>query len=185
MNQILNLESDILARLTAALTNPEQTHPKVDVQAWPDRPASFKLSHPQGAALLVYKGKKYSDDTKKDDKAEFEVAVMARTLHEPNPEANIGTGMYALLECCVDALRGWRSKFATKELSIVSDGFTSYNEGVWTYTIRFTVPVYPLINLPLPVGPWHDAADITESAGQSVPNLNQLNYVYDPQGEPQ
>lgn len=182
MSNILGLESDVLARLTLALTNPQSRHPKVDVQAWPDRPANYKMLHPQGAALLVYKGTKYSDNVKADDKVEFELAVMARTLHEPNPDDPIGTGMYSLLKACLDVLHGWRSDFATRELVIISDGFTSYGEGVWTYTIRFVVPVFPRISLPPTIGPWTDGFDAT---GADKPNLTQVNYVYDPQGDKQ
>lgn len=186
MNAISRLEADILQRITAALTNPEQAYPKIDVQAWPDRPADYKMLHPQGAALLVYKGKKYSDNVKNDDKAEFELAIMARTLHEPNTEAPIGTGVYELLSTCIDALHGWRSEYATRPLTIVSDGFNLYGEGVWTYSIRFTVPVFPRINLPRTIGPWAEAADV---AGDLAPHLNQVHYLFepkafDPQGEP-
>ena len=178
MNAISHLEADILQRITVALTNPEQVHPKIDVQAWPDRPADFKMLHPQGAALLVYKGKKYSDNVKNDDKAEFELAVMARTLHEPSTEVTLGTGMYELLSTCIDALHGWRSEHATRPLTIGSDTFNTYGEGVWSYSIRFIVPVFPRINLPPTIGPWAEAAD---GAGVNAPHLNQTTYLFEPQ----
>lgn len=187
MNRNQLLEADIISRLTAALTIGGQRHPKVDVQAWPDNPTAFRMAHPIGTVLVVYKGTKYAKTTADTDQSDYEVSIMARTLREPNPTDSttdaLGVGTYDLIDTVVGCLHGWSPAEAMGQLLVTSDGFDKYNEGVWFYTIRCAVPMFPRIGVASAVGPWTDAtcldappfvhADYQFSATPTQPNEEQ------------
>ena len=186
INRMHALEAEILARLSASLTIEGQAYPKVDVQAWPDNPKNFTMRHPLGTVLAIYKGTKYAKDSSTNDIAEYELSVMSRTLRDANPTDTVtqtlGVGVYALIDTVVSTLHGWKPDLATGKLLVTSDGFDNYLEGVWTYSIRTTVPMFPRILFdPAPLittGPWTDETCLT------APNLTEANHVYEPnQGE--
>ena len=89
MSAIGQLEAAIVARIGAVLTLPGQTHPKVEVRAWPERAREYKMSHPHGCAMVIYKGSKFAQDQSTAGhlvafEAEFELGLISRTLREPN-----------------------------------------------------------------------------------------------------
>lgn len=156
---ILMLEKSIVQRITEALTLPGQQHPKVDVQAWPSKPREYKMTHPYGCALVLYRGSKYSDDkstggqyVEYDDS--FEIGLLSRTLREPNvPDtANAGRGIYELIESCRDALMGWQPDQARSIVRIKAIEFDDYSEGTWGYSLRFSVPMLTVAPRDCPSG---------------------------------
>lgn len=127
-------------------------------------PRDFKMLHPYGCVLVVYKGGKFKAGSTGgymvDGDADFEVAVMTRTLREPNapelPEP-VGVGMYDLLESCKTALLGWQPADASAAMQVTGERFTEYHEGGWTYTQSWRVPMVTVANRRCPQGPWvHD-----------------------------
>lgn len=173
----LLLEAEILARISAALTNAGQQYPKVDVQSWPDNPANFSASHPLGTVLLIYKGTKYAPNTSANDVAEYEISVMARTLRDPNPltaDDVAGVGMHELLNTIIAAIHGWRPDCSSGQLLVGSEGFQGYTEGVWTYSIRATAPLFPRVAIDPVIGPW------TDVHCQNAPKLTRIEYEYTP-----
>lgn len=173
----LLLEAEILTRITAALTNAGQQHPKVDVQSWPDNPANFSTSHPLGTVLLIYKGTKYAQNTSGNDVAEYEISVLARTLRDPNPLTATdvaGVGMYELLHTVTAAIHGWHPDYAAGQLLVATEGFQGYSEGVWTYSIRASVPMFPRIAINPVIGPW------TDVHCQNAPPLKHTDFVFEP-----
>ncbi len=144
MSAIGLLEAAIVARIGAALTLPGQTHPKVEVRAWPERAREYKMSHPHGCAMVIYKGSKFAQDQSTAGQlvafeAEFELGLISRTLREPNaPEADaaLGTGIYDLLESCRIALLGWQPDQAAGAVRLRSEDFDDYVEGTWGYPKR-------------------------------------------------
>ena len=173
----LMLEAEILTRITAALTNAGQQYPKVDVQSWPDNPANFSASHPLGTVLLIYKGTKYAQNTSSNDVAEYEISVLARTLREPNTVAEgvLGVGMYDLLNVIIGAIHGWHPDYAAGQLLVATEGFQSYTEGVWTYSIRATAPLFPRVGIEPVIGPW------TDVHCQNAPPLTHVEFEFRPE----
>lgn len=147
MSLIGNIEADIVIRLTAALTLAGNASPQVDVQAWPQRPKDYRMSHPIGAALVIYHGADYQDrETAVGMHAmlniKFELNLMARNLRESTQINGMNDlGMYEFLELCRNALMGWQPALAAGAIAIKSDGFEDYHEGVWQYAIKFAMPV--------------------------------------------
>lgn len=157
MSAIGQLEADIVARIGAALTLPGQSHPVVDVRAWPERAREHKMTHPRGCAFVIYKGSKFAPDASGPAQlvayaAEFELGLISRTLREPNlPDVGaglheagagiLGAGIYDLLETCRTALLGWRPAQAAGAVRLRSEDFDDYSEGTWGYSVRFGVPM--------------------------------------------
>jgi hypothetical protein len=150
MDFVRPCEKEMLARLSAALTLPGQSLPQVEVREWPNKPSTYSLGHPVGAVLVLYKGAGYSPRAGMgglgvmDVEAEFEVALLLRTLREPNApgrDEELGLGMYELLAKCRSALAGWRPAVATGVLQIKSDGFEGYEQGRWVYSLHCVLPL--------------------------------------------
>ena len=179
MSRIANLEREILDQLINALMLPDKPHPKVDVQAWPDNPTTFRMVHPMGTVLLIYKGTTYAKSSADRDIAEYEITIMSRTLRDPNPTDGVttplGVGMYELLDTLVKAIHGWRPEYAVDQLRVNSDGFQGYTEGVWSYSLRTSVPLFASIALAPSTGPW------TDQDCRTAPPLKQTDYVYQSQ----
>jgi len=161
MSTVGLVENTIIDRITAAMTLPGQKHPKIEVRAWPERPRDYRMTHPKGAALVIYRGSKYEHHTtagqlvKYDD--EFELGLLSRTLREANTpsqaDAAEGVGIYDLLETCRNTLLGWTPPQARDPVQIVSVEFDDYTEGTWGYSLRFAVPMLTVANRPRPPGP--------------------------------
>lgn len=180
MSLIGNIEADIVAHLAAALTLNGQSSPQVDVQAWPQRPKDYRMSHPIGAALVIYNGADYKDSETSTGmhallNVKFELNLMARNLRE-SAEINglSDLGMYAFLEACRNALMGWQPPLAGGAIAIKSDGFEDYHEGVWQYSMKFTLPVVVVGNNN--IGSMF-GADV--AFGGNPPPISQL--IFDPQ----
>jgi hypothetical protein len=182
MSSIGLLEAAIVARIGAALTLPGQTHPKVEVRAWPERAREYKMSHPHGCAMVIYKGSKFAQNQSTAGQlvgfeAEFELGLISRTLREPNaPEADaaLGTGIYDLLESCRIALLGWQPDQAAGAVRLRSEDFDDYVEGTWGYSLRFLVPMMTVAERHCPPGPW--AVDGPNSCCTDAPHLSQLTF---------
>ena len=188
MSVIGQLEAAIVARICAVLTLPGQAHPKVEVRAWPNHAREYKMSHPHGCAMVIYKGSKFSDDRATagqlvDYEAQFEVGLISRTLREPTlpsgaaaPEADaaLGTGIYSLLESCRTVLLGWQPDQASGVVRLRSESFDDYVEGTWGYSLLFSVPMMTVAERPCPPGPW--ATDGPNSFGTTAPPMSQLTF---------
>lgn len=182
MSAIGLLEAAIVARIGAVLTLPGQTHPKVEVRAWPERARDYKMTHPHGCAMVIYKGSKFSQDQSTSGhlvafEAEFELGLISRTLREPTlPNAALGgdagTGIYDLLESCRIALLGWQPVQAAGAVRLRSEDFDDYVEGTWGYSLRFLVPMVTMAERHCIPGPW--AADGPNSCCTDAPPLSQF-----------
>ena len=180
------MEAAIVARLIAALTLPDQAHPKVEVRAWPEKARDYKMTHPNGCAMVIYKGSNFHDNLSTSGQlinfeADFELGLISRTLREPNmpePGAALGVGIYDLLETCRRALFGWRPEQAAGPVRITAESFDDYSEGTWGYSLNFNVPMMTVAERPCPPGPWADAGSINACC-DTAPPITQL--TFDPQ----
>jgi hypothetical protein len=143
-------ESEIVARLAQALTLPDQSLPKVEVRAWPDRPREYRMTHPKGAVLVIFRGGVYTHQATAGQlvryEDEFELGLISRTLRDAasaqdSSDAASGVGVYDLLETCRNTLLGWTPQSANGPARIVRVDFDDYAEGVWTYSLRFSIPM--------------------------------------------
>lgn len=119
------IEQDLVARLQAAL-------PELHVEAFPDDPKRYRLQHPKGAVLVVYRAGSFSrpeatSAVVQTGQLEWEIHIILRQLH--------GQGVYAALDGARDALIGWRPTHCTPCFA-VRDGFVSQGNGVWQYALR-------------------------------------------------
>ena len=148
MSTVGELENAIVARLSVALTLPGQAHPKVDVRAWPSARCDYRMAHPHGAALVIYRGSKFTHRATAGQlvpyEDEFELGLVSRTLREANApgtvEAALGVGIYDLLQTCRETLMGWVPQFASGQVRVISIEFDDYVEGTWGYSLRFAIP---------------------------------------------
>jgi hypothetical protein len=155
---IASLELEIVERLKIALTAPGQPHPRVEVAAWPDRPRDYKMTHPVGAVMVIYKGCKFDSSAAiagqaVQMEAEVELGSMTRSLREPQapdrPDAP-GTGAYDILNITRQSLLGWQPTCASDVVILRSESFDSYVEGTWGYSQRFVVPLFVIADRPEP-----------------------------------
>lgn len=181
MSVIGTLEAAIVARLAAVLTLPAQVHPKVDVRAWPERPRDFKMTHPAGCAMVIYKRSVFDDSGSTNGMlvefdAEFEVGLISRTLREASSDAiaATGVGIYDLLESCRTALMGWQPEQAAGAVRLRSEEFDDYKEGTWGYSLRFCVPMRTVAERDCVTGPW--ATDGPNSCCTTAPPVTSLTF---------
>lgn len=161
MSKLGDLETNIVARLSAALTLPDQAHPKVEVRAWPDKPSNYRMTHPHGAVLVIYRGGPFTHGATAGQLVTyediFELGLISRTLREPNaPGDALGVGIYDLLETCRAALLGWTPPEASGAVRMIGVDFDGYVEGTWGYSQRLAVPQTTVANRHGPIGPWND-----------------------------
>ena len=145
--------------LAAALTPAGKAHPVVDVQSWPDDPKSYRLSHPVGAALVIYQGFAATppDGGMQVVTHTFGVRVMARTLRDPSAataEARAGSGTYQLLQVCNLALIGFVPQAGCDAMQVRRAAFEDYVEGVWHYELTATTQAAQLVPPECVPGPW-------------------------------
>ena len=159
VNALADMEAAIVRRLAAALTPAGKAHPVVDVQSWPDDPKSYRLSHPVGAALVIYQGFAATppDGGMQVVTHTFGVRVMARTLRDPNTataEARAGSGTYQLLQVCNLALNGYVPQAGCDAMQVRRAAFEDYVEGVWHYELTATTQAAQLVPPECVPGPW-------------------------------
>lgn len=124
---ITALEGGVLARLEAQLDG-------IAIEAFPDKPGSYRLLHQVGALLVCYRGAKYgglldTDATIQKRDMQVDVHVLTRGLagHQ---------GAYAWIEAVRTVLIGWKvSGFG--RLSCAGETFVGHDDGVWTYAVTF------------------------------------------------
>jgi hypothetical protein len=182
MSAVADLENAIIARLAAALTLPLQTYPKVEVRAWPDKPASYRMTHPNGATLIIYRGSNYTHSStagqfvRYDDI--FELGLISRNLREANTpdsgNATQGVGIYELLQTCRDALLGGTPNGASGAVRMIAIDFESYSESLWSYSLRFSIPQAIVANRSGPIGPWVNENNATSMVSAFFNPANEL-----------
>lgn len=156
--QITYVEDDILARLRQALTRGEAPHPVVDVQPWPGRPEEYRMVHPVGALLVMYRGGKFPQKHGLVEwSAEFELGLMVRNLrtHQARPGSpDDGVGAYDLLEAARVALTGYELPSAAGQAFVTTETYTGRRESVWGYSMRLSVPMVSVLPVPEVAGPF-------------------------------
>ncbi len=177
MSVIGILEGSILARISAALTLPEQPNPIVDVRAWSVCGPDHKAMHPQGCVVLIYKGAEFSQGHSTAGHmlildAEFELNLSSTVLPEP---VSSGPKLHDLLELCRKSLWGWQPAQASTVLSMRRENFNPYLDGSWGYSLVFVVPLLIPIDRHCPPGPWVVAGP--NSCCLDAPGLAQLGFV--------
>ena len=158
MSTVGELENAIVARLSVALTLPGQAHPKVDVRAWPERPRDYRMAHPHGAALVIYRGSKFTHRATAGQlvpyEDEFELGLVSRTLRDaPGTVEAAWAWASDLLQTCRETLMGWVPQFASGQVRVISIEFDDYVEGTWGYSLRFAIPMTTVANRPRPPAP--------------------------------
>lgn len=148
MDHVSHIEDELVQRLALALTRPGATAPRVDVASWPGRPDDYRMDHPVGAVLVIYKGADYADASTDAGPvaklAEFELGVIARNLRAPNGpgiDRAQGLGAYELLAVCRQALMGWQPQRASQAVQMRAESFTGQAQGKWSYSMHVAVPV--------------------------------------------
>jgi len=123
----------------------------IEIAHYPDRPETWRMTHPVGAALVKYNGARYGEllDTAaiiQERILEFEISVMTRDLgwavggdpSGPSP------GAYAIIEAVRTALTGYRipgcrQMYPVREKFVKRDKKGSKQGGVWTYGSTFAL----------------------------------------------
>lgn len=137
---IATIETAIVEQLVSQISVIEIVH-------FPDKPETYRMTHPVGSALVSYRGATYGDliDTgpvAQLRKLEFEVRLLARDLGWSYGALATGVspGAYALLEAVRLALTGFRIPgcrkiYPLKERFVERDA----QGGVWIYSVSFAV----------------------------------------------
>jgi hypothetical protein len=137
---VKNAIVDILKN--AMLTLPEKERLVVEI---PDSVDNYKLNHPRGAVLVVYRGSNYikkniNDFLAQDRDIEIGVIVIARNIKSI---ANNSMSPDDYLDFVIDKLSGQviDNKREEKKIYCKGDEFVDEENGVWTYLATFVVPI--------------------------------------------
>lgn len=126
------IETAIVERLAARLTG-------VKVEAFPDKPDTYKFHHPKGTVLVAFGRATYSapraiDIVVQERRIEWDITLLMRNLRDH-------AGAYPVLDAIRLILTGWRTCGAGK-LMPVREQFLDQHQGVWTFalTMAHTIP---------------------------------------------
>ncbi len=128
----------IVSKLKSAFEElPESERLKVEI---PESIEEYRLTHPNGAALIVYRGSDYEDAgvsgyTVQKRNMEIGVIIAARRKSERmQPEEYI--------DFVLDKLSGTKTeaKFNSKKIHAVQDEWIKEENGVWFYGVTFAFP---------------------------------------------
>ena len=182
------LETEIVRRITGALTSPGQMQPKVDVRLWSGQAGDDQMTHPYGCVTLIHKGSKFPQKPKNlggmvSYSIEFELSLRSHALGEsglanPIVESDIaaGTSIYELLDDCKQALLGWRPEQAVGAIRICAEKLVPRRKDTWRYDMRFGVPMLHVATQQCPLGPWSTTSP--NRCSISAPSLTQLNFIH-------
>ena len=106
----------------------------IPVEAFPERPAEYRLTHPVGKVLVIYSGSNHGPEITEEPISyervtSWTLALMVRGLKAPK-------GAYAALEAAVAAIDAWTPP-GCRRARVTKDGFIANNDGVWIYEITF------------------------------------------------
>lgn len=126
MAMTLDILGDIRTQLRQAL-------PDIEVNLFPDNPASYRFIHPVGAVLVGYQASDYEhpDDTHaivQTRKLSFSLTVIGRGVHHD-------AGAIALLDRVRLAIAGYKPKHCNK-IHLVSERYLHQDGGAWQYELK-------------------------------------------------
>ena len=117
------------------------------VEFYPEKPASYRLNHANGALLVNYAKSNYPkhDDTAaiiKPRQMGFTVTIISRGLHDRY-------GAVPLVDWVLAMLSGYRPEHTDKTLAPVRDYFIQHQSGLWYYGVDFDVEAVHVQALPI------------------------------------
>lgn len=126
-------DSITLAILASVKEKLRQGLPSIEVDLFPDNPASYRFIHPVGAVLIGYQGSEYemTDDTHaivQTRKLTFSLTVFGRGVHHDK-------GVIALLDKVRAVITGFRPKHCNK-IHLLSERYLHQDGGAWQYELK-------------------------------------------------
>ena len=117
------------------------------VEFYPEKPASYRLNHANGALLVNYAKSNYPkhDDTAaiiKPRQMGFTVTIISRGLHDRY-------GAVPLVDWVLAMLSGFRPEHTDKSLAPVRDYFIQHQSGLWYYGVDFEIEAVHVQALPI------------------------------------
>ena len=127
---IAEIEKDMVALLATAL-------PDLKVEPFPDKPETYRLTHPHGAVLIGYSGSRMPDPfvlagTEQKRRLEYQLVVKVRSLRDH-------TGAYTVLDRIRTALSG--QVLRGMRFYPSREQFEDVTSGVWTYLAVYAADV--------------------------------------------
>ncbi|KKP40307.1 MAG: hypothetical protein UR30_C0005G0088 [Candidatus Peregrinibacteria bacterium GW2011_GWC2_33_13] len=134
---INEIENQIIERIKSQIQD-------LHIEGFPEKPSEFKLTHAKGAILIHYQGGNYSESKSlgyiiQDKKLEFSVTIVTKNLRSHE-------GSYFYLDKVRQILTGYRPANCSK-MQPVKEEFISENNGIWQYSINFSLTTPTIENL--------------------------------------
>jgi len=126
---LLTVESALIARIKA-------TVPALEVIPYPDDPRYYKLSHPVGAILVIFREEvfgpsKSTDAVIQDRELVFELVIQVRNLRDH-------FGLYRVIDALWCALLGWQA-YGCKRATGKRGAFQHLGDGVWQWGLFVSI----------------------------------------------
>lgn len=126
-------DSITLAILTSVREKLRQGLPSIEVDLFPDNPASYRFIHPVGAVLIGYQGSDYemTDDTHtivQTRKLTLSLTVFGRGVHHDK-------GAISLLDKVRAVITGFRPTHCNK-IHLISERYLHQDGGAWQYELK-------------------------------------------------
>jgi hypothetical protein len=181
---IATIEAAIVGRLSSMVSVIEVVH-------FPGAPASYRLTHRTGAALVTYRGSKYGpmSDTAaivQERRLEFDVTLLIRDLGRSagGPAAGGRPGAYSLLEAIRGALTGFQVP-GTRKMYPVSEKFLERDPqgGVWMYVISFVLSTLAVERSSSDEFPLFVKGIAEETAGETIVTVGASPFTFNSQGQ--
>lgn len=125
----------------------EQVGNTLAVEYYPEKPASYRLNHANGALLVNYARSNYPkhDDTFaviRPREQVFTVTIVTRNLHDRY-------GAVPIVDWVLAMLSGHTPVNCTKPLYPVKDYFDNHEAGLWFYGVDFATELVLVQSLPV------------------------------------
>jgi hypothetical protein len=177
---IVTVADALVNRLNSTIGN------VVEVAHFPDNPATYRLTHRVGAALVRYTGASYSSPSDislmmQERTLEFSVALMVRDLGWAFGGPNtITPGAYQLLEAIRVALAGFHPvpDTAVTPLRALHEKFVKHEDGVWHYTISFSTRTVAVADYQTPGYPLFTLGLALDTNAQTTRSVSPANYTF-------
>jgi len=127
---IKTIENSIITQLQNNVSD-------LKIEGFPDKPADYQLLHSKGAVLVHFQGATYNEPeetvfTQQDVTLEFGITLLIKGLRDKN-------GAYTYIDTIISTLTGYSPTGCNKMYPVKVD-FLAEKEGIWQYTLSFSVP---------------------------------------------
>jgi len=152
---------NVLPVIDAVVTRLQEKLPTLQVEYFPEKPADYRLNHPQGALLVSYTGSRF--DRPNDIGAVIQSQTLQLCVTVVFRQLNGKTGAIAVLDVIRCILGGYTPPNCRRRIWLTREVFIGEVKGLWQYALDFATESVFIEDSDLPSGPLLTEVNYEES----------------------